>query len=283
MSGSPRSARSNNNLQNQPEFTANGQLIAKEKKQELTRLNSFLSQIYTVFYPRRNHDQARGWIQGIVESYKAFRSYREKPINQGGRGVKEGMRHISMPLVIANIIYCDFAMTPATGPIPAPILIHLINRAIERSHEKNPPKQITLKDFEKYRTTRGPKGPGIMNFIRKRVPNCYKEFSIFDQIGFSARVLLNFEEDIVKQCKKLANAVEQARIFNYETPRHRIVIACLLIFEKKKIDIKATFGETKTSIEKVIGIIKNSENAKIKAALPKTSPKTSASKKKPTP
>ena len=93
MSGTPnsgRSARSNNNLQNQPEFTANGQLIARETRQELTRVESFLNQIYAVLYPRRNHDQARGWVKGIIESYKAFRSFREKPINQGGRGVKEG-------------------------------------------------------------------------------------------------------------------------------------------------------------------------------------------------
>jgi len=289
MSGSPnsqRSARSNGNLQNQPEFTGNGQLIAKETKQELTRVSSFLSQIYSVMYPRRNHDESRGWVRGIVQSYKDFRTYREKPINQGGRGVKEGMRHISMPLVISNIIYCDFAMTPSIGPIPAPILIHLINKAIDSSHEKNPPKKITLKDFETYRTRRDPKGPGLMQFIRTRMPNCYKDFSLYDQIGFSARVLMNFDECTVRECKKLANAIEivqskTCRLFNNNTPRHKIVIACLLLFDKRNIDIKATFGETKTSIEKVIQTIKNSEDPKIKAALkniPKKSPK--ASKKK---
>jgi len=222
----------------------------------------------------RNHDQARGWVQGIIEAYKAFRAFREKPINQGGRGVKEGMKHISMPLVIANIIYCDFALTPAIGPVPAPILIHLINKAIDRSHEQNPPKKIVLKEFENYRISRGPKGPGLMGFIRSRQPNCYKDFSIHDQIGFSARVLMHFEECIIHDCKKLAGKIDKiqakpCRLFGHETPRHKIVIACLLLFDNKNIDIKATFGETKTSIEKVMKTIKTSDDPEIKEALKK--------------
>jgi hypothetical protein len=211
-------------------------------------------------FPLQNETAAKGWVTTVKGTYKAIRDHREKT-----KGQKSGMKGLRFHIVVGVILYCMFADTPATGPIPGPILIHFINETIKSSHEKNKPKPIDLKTFEKYRTNRD---MGIMQFIRSKKGICYQKLTIETQIGYIGRKLLGFETKTILACKRLAHAIDQANMVNDKQPAYMFVIACLEIFSKKKFDSKKQFGIPRCSLDTVVEKILNSSDEKIVKTLP---------------
>jgi len=254
------SSRSSNKLQYQQEFTNNGKPVGPETIQELTRVEAFVRSLHNTMFPLQNSTAATGWVTTVRGTYKAIRDYREKT-----KGQKAGMKGLRFHIVVAVILYCMFADTPATGPIPAPILIHFINETIKSSHEKNKPKPIDLKTFERYRTNRD---MGIMQFIKSKKGICYQKLTIEAQIGYIGRKLLAFETKTILACKKLAHAIDLANMVNDKQPSYMFVIACLEIFSKNKFDSKKEFGIPRCSLDTVVEKILNSSDPKIMAALP---------------
>ena len=183
----------------------------------------YVTYVYYTMYPMKAGEvYPSNWKEGAVYGYKKIREARAK---LRGSPIKDGMKGLRLQIVVGALLYCILIKEHIA--IPTPIFLKYLNAALNKYVTKEDQKHIDLQTFERYRTESKPKGIGIKPFLKKQVPECYRDLEPEDMIEFTGFSLLSLKRPDVYRAKRLA--IHGKKGFSDTEPPSYIAIACLYI------------------------------------------------------
>jgi hypothetical protein len=190
----------------------------QQRDQQDIAVAQFVSKVFYTMNPDAN-TPPYDWINGIVMSYKDIRKQRAK----GKKKEKDGMKGLRMPIIVGVLLYCMFIIDNMA--IPAPMLIMVLNKALQKYQTKIDKKEITLVKFDEYRFN---DKKGIKNELIKIAPRCYGEV-------LSARVFVqapafrffSFNREQRNKASKLADIIQDERLTKESTSIAVIAMASI--------------------------------------------------------
>lgn len=198
--------------------------------ESLTNIGTLVRKIHDIIYPLKIDTYPKELIQGVQKTYEQIRIARYNSKKTTIKDDKFGMKGLKSPVVVAVILYCTFIFDNI--PIPAPMLINFVNKAIASTGVKkvkrktNTMKKITMQSFETYRTN---DKKGIYKYIKKLQPKCYgKNIHPSQFIPFVSKIYFNLTQSKINEAQELSNNVVKENLFKLSIPAGTIALVCIL-------------------------------------------------------
>ena len=222
--------------------------------EKLHNIGLLVKKIYYEIYPMKMGEYPKDLIKGVQSDYEKIRTKRHKEFIKS-KSIKSddkyGMKGLKASVVVAVILYCYFISM--NNPIPAPILISYVNKAVTRGIggirvDSKDYVQMTYQQFEDYRVN---EKKGIYKYIKSLRKDCYRNGrQPYEFVHFISRIRMGLDEQTIKEIQDLAKKVHKEKVFKESVPSGTIALVCILAIMKKKnmpvkLDMFGTIPESR--------------------------------------